>query len=147
MMLFAQADPGVSKALQGPDYVMLIGYFVLMLGIGVYFYRFMRGMKVYLHRRQQDPLVAVGRVVLHVELQRLRLRDLLRPVLPIRLGGRDAVLGHDAGDDRSACSSSPPAGAGPASTAPSSSSNPATAPWCGSCSSGPGCPWESSTTA
>ena len=30
-----------------PDYWMLIGYFVLMLGIGLYFYRFMRGMKDY----------------------------------------------------------------------------------------------------
>ncbi len=30
-----------------PDYVMLIGYFVLMIGIGAYFYRFMRGMKDY----------------------------------------------------------------------------------------------------
>ena len=29
----------------GPDYAMLIGYFVLMLAIGAYFYRFMRGMK------------------------------------------------------------------------------------------------------
>jgi solute:Na+ symporter, SSS family len=47
MMLFAQAGPDVSKALQGPDYVMLVGYFVLMLGIGAYFYRFMRGMKMY----------------------------------------------------------------------------------------------------
>jgi len=33
--------------LQWPDYAVLIGYFVLMLGIGVYFYRFMRGMKDY----------------------------------------------------------------------------------------------------
>ena len=31
----------------GPDYAMLIGYFVLMLAIGAYFYRFMRGMKDY----------------------------------------------------------------------------------------------------
>lgn len=47
MWLFAQADDSVSKAIQGPDYVMLVGYFVLMLGIGLYFYRYMRGMKVY----------------------------------------------------------------------------------------------------
>ena len=47
MTLFAQTDMAVSKALQGPDYVMLAGYFVLMLGIGLYFYRFMRGIKVY----------------------------------------------------------------------------------------------------
>jgi solute:Na+ symporter, SSS family len=33
--------------IRGPDYVMLIGYFVLMLGIGLYFYRYMRGMKVF----------------------------------------------------------------------------------------------------
>jgi hypothetical protein len=39
MWLFAQADDSVSKAIQGPDYVMLVGYFVLMLGIGLYFYR------------------------------------------------------------------------------------------------------------
>lgn len=30
-----------------PDYLMLVGYFVLMLFIGVYFYRYMRGMKDY----------------------------------------------------------------------------------------------------
>jgi len=30
-----------------PDYFVLIGYFVLMLGIGAYFYRFMKGMKDY----------------------------------------------------------------------------------------------------
>ena len=47
MPLFGQTDASISKAIQGPDYVMLIGYFVLMLGIGLYFYRFMRGMKVY----------------------------------------------------------------------------------------------------
>jgi len=41
MMLFAQGQ------VTAPDYFMLIGYFVLMLGIGVYFYRFMRGMKDY----------------------------------------------------------------------------------------------------
>ena len=33
--------------LQFPDYVMLGGYFVLMLGIGVYFYRYMHRMKDY----------------------------------------------------------------------------------------------------
>lgn len=31
----------------GPDYAVLIGYFVLMLAIGAYFYRYMRGMKDY----------------------------------------------------------------------------------------------------
>lgn len=39
--LFAQTQ------IRGPDYVLLIGYFVLMLGIGLYFYRYMRGMKVF----------------------------------------------------------------------------------------------------
>ncbi len=33
--------------LAGPDYFVLIGYFVLMLGIGAYFYRYMKGMKDY----------------------------------------------------------------------------------------------------
>ena len=42
MTLFAAA-----AHLKTPDYLMLVGYFVLMLGIGVYFYRFMRGMKDY----------------------------------------------------------------------------------------------------
>ncbi|OHB86592.1 MAG: hypothetical protein A2V98_10530 [Planctomycetes bacterium RBG_16_64_12] len=41
MTLFAQAQ------IQLPDYIMLAGYFVLMLGIGVYFCRHMRGMKDY----------------------------------------------------------------------------------------------------
>ena len=43
MTLFAQAHAQV----QLPDYIMLVGYFVLMLGIGAYFYRYMRGMKDY----------------------------------------------------------------------------------------------------
>ena len=34
-------------SLQVPDYAMIIGYFVLMLGIGTYFYRYMRGIKDY----------------------------------------------------------------------------------------------------
>ena len=34
-------------SLQGPDYAMIAGYFVLMLGIGAYFYRYMRGIKDY----------------------------------------------------------------------------------------------------
>lgn len=34
-----------ASQLQGPDYAILVGYFALMLGIGAYFYRFMRGMK------------------------------------------------------------------------------------------------------
>ncbi|MCC6126488.1 MAG: hypothetical protein IT426_16130 [Pirellulales bacterium] len=55
MMLFAQIDESISKAIQGPDYVMLVGYFVLMLGIGAYFYRFMRGMKVYFTGGNQIP--------------------------------------------------------------------------------------------
>lgn len=45
--LLAQTGADVSKQLHGADYAMLIGYFMLMLGIGLYFYRFMRGMKMY----------------------------------------------------------------------------------------------------
>jgi len=55
MWLFAQTDDSVSKAIQGPDYVMLIGYFVLMLGIGLYFYRYMRGMKVFFSGGNKIP--------------------------------------------------------------------------------------------
>ncbi len=33
--------------LKGPDYFILGGYFILMLGIGAYFYRYMKGMKDY----------------------------------------------------------------------------------------------------
>ena len=40
-MLLAQ------DAIQRPDYALLIGYFALMLVIGLYFYRHMRGMKDY----------------------------------------------------------------------------------------------------
>jgi len=43
MTLLAQAHAQV----QLPDYIMLVGYFVLMLGIGAYFYGYMRGMKDY----------------------------------------------------------------------------------------------------
>ena len=41
MPLLAQAH------IAGPDYFMLVGYFILMLGIGVYFYRYMKGIKDY----------------------------------------------------------------------------------------------------
>ncbi len=34
-------------SLQGPDYAMIAAYFLLMLGIGAYFYRYMRGIKDY----------------------------------------------------------------------------------------------------
>jgi solute:Na+ symporter, SSS family len=60
MMLFAQTEASISKAIQGPDYVMLVGYFVLMLGIGAYFYRFMRGMKVYFTGGNQIPWWLAG---------------------------------------------------------------------------------------
>lgn len=41
--------------LQGPDYFMLAGYFVLMLGIGVYFYRHMKDMKAYFSGGNKIP--------------------------------------------------------------------------------------------
>ncbi len=41
--------------LQLPDHVMLIGYFVLMLGIGVYFYRYMKGIKDYFSGSNSIP--------------------------------------------------------------------------------------------
>ena len=41
--------------LQVPDYVLLVGYFVLMLAIGVYFYRHMRGLKDYFTGRNTIP--------------------------------------------------------------------------------------------
>ncbi len=41
--------------LQLPDHLMLIGYFVLMLGIGVYFYRYMKGIKDYFSGSNSIP--------------------------------------------------------------------------------------------
>ncbi len=41
--------------LYGPDYFILVGYFVIMLGIGFYFYRYMRGMKDYFTGGNQIP--------------------------------------------------------------------------------------------
>ncbi|MDQ1256521.1 MAG: solute:Na+ symporter, family, partial [Candidatus Hydrogenedentes bacterium] len=41
--------------LQSPDYIMLGGYFVVMLAIGLYFYRHMRGMKDYFTGRNSIP--------------------------------------------------------------------------------------------
>ena len=35
------------KELQGPDYFILVFYFLLMIIIGIYFYRFMKGTKDY----------------------------------------------------------------------------------------------------
>jgi SSS family solute:Na+ symporter len=41
--------------LTGPDYFIVAGYFVLMVGIGAYFYRFMRGMKDYFSGGNRVP--------------------------------------------------------------------------------------------
>ncbi len=46
--------------LSGPDYFMLIGYFALMVGIGVYFYRYMRGMKAFFTGGSQIPWWLAG---------------------------------------------------------------------------------------
>lgn len=44
-----------ATALGTPDYVILGGYFVIMLGIGAYFWRFMKGMTDYFSGRNQIP--------------------------------------------------------------------------------------------
>jgi SSS family solute:Na+ symporter len=44
-----------STQLQFADYLVLAGYFVLMLGIGGYFYRYMKGMKQYFSGGNQIP--------------------------------------------------------------------------------------------
>jgi len=41
--------------LQSPDYFILVAYFVLMLGIGGYFYRYMKGMKEYFSGGNRIP--------------------------------------------------------------------------------------------
>src|SRR5210317_667511 len=41
--------------LQSGDHIVLVGYFVLMLSIGAYFYRYMRGMKDYFSGGNQVP--------------------------------------------------------------------------------------------
>lgn len=46
--------------LQKPDYFILIAYFVLMLGIGVYFYRYMEGMKDFFSGGNQVPWWLAG---------------------------------------------------------------------------------------
>ncbi len=40
-----------------PDYAMLVGYFVLMMAIGAYFYRFMRGMNTAQRGNMTENLV------------------------------------------------------------------------------------------
>jgi SSS family transporter len=55
MPLLAEVDSSISKSIQGPDYVLLIGYFVLMLGIGLFFYRHMKGMKVFFSGGNKIP--------------------------------------------------------------------------------------------
>lgn len=45
----------LAAAVGVPDYVMIVGYFVIMLGIGFYFYRFMRGMKAYFTGNNRIP--------------------------------------------------------------------------------------------
>ena len=57
--------------LQLPDYFMIGGYFILMLAIGAYFYRYMRGMKDYL---REPSLVAERHLILHDQFQCFRVR-------------------------------------------------------------------------
>jgi len=44
-----------ANTLQPADWIVLVGYFVVMLGIGVYFYRYMRGMKDYFSGGNRVP--------------------------------------------------------------------------------------------
>jgi Na+/proline symporter len=55
-----QGSASTAAALRGPDYFLLGGYFLLMLGIGIYFYRFMRGMKVYFSGGNKIPWWLAG---------------------------------------------------------------------------------------
>ncbi len=55
MTLLAQAEGATEAKVAVPDYIMLIGYFVLMLAIGGYFYRYMRGMKDYFSGGNRIP--------------------------------------------------------------------------------------------
>ena len=41
--------------LRGPDYFILIGYFALMLGVGAYFYKYMKGLKDYFSGGNKIP--------------------------------------------------------------------------------------------
>ena len=47
--------PQPQSHLQGPDYAMLVGYFVLMVAIGLYFYRHMHGIKAYFSGNNTIP--------------------------------------------------------------------------------------------
>jgi SSS family transporter len=60
MPLLAEVDQSISKSLQGPDYFLLVGYFVLMLGIGLFFYRHMKGMKVFFSGGNKIPWWLAG---------------------------------------------------------------------------------------
>jgi Na+/proline symporter len=60
MELFAQVDPSATNMIQGPDYVILVGYFVLMLGIGLYFHRYMSGMKAFFTGGNKIPWWLAG---------------------------------------------------------------------------------------
>jgi len=44
-----------SRVLQASDYFVVVAYFTLMLGIGVYFYRYMKGMKDYFSGGNRIP--------------------------------------------------------------------------------------------
>ena len=44
-----------AQQLNEPDYIVLAGYFALMLGIGIYFYRYMKGMKDYFSGGNRIP--------------------------------------------------------------------------------------------
>ena len=74
------------RPLTGPDYFMLIGYFVLMLGIGVYFYRYMRGMKDYFSGGNTIPWWLSGISFYMTQLQRVRVRHLFGAVLSSTAG-------------------------------------------------------------
>ena len=44
-----------ASQLKGPDYFILVGYFALMLCIGIYFYRYMKGIKDYFSGGNRIP--------------------------------------------------------------------------------------------
>ncbi len=41
--------------LRGPDYFILVGYFALMMGVGIFFYRYMKGLKDYFSGGNRIP--------------------------------------------------------------------------------------------
>ena len=79
------------------DYVVVVGYFILVLGIGLWFRKRLTNVGEYFAGGKPDSLVDGRHLALHVQLQRLRFYCLCADRIHVRLGGCHSFLGQHSG--------------------------------------------------